>query len=66
MKLALISDTLSLSEIFWLDCFVLVIKWKHVFWTFMNHLTNPFTILEPRDQEIGEFYVVQDLEAPKL
>ena len=33
--------------------------------------TNPFTILEPQDQEIGEFYVVQkllatDLEAPKF
>ena len=33
--------------------------------------TNPFTILEPLDQEIGEFYVVQerhatDLDAPKL
>ena len=33
--------------------------------------TNPFTILEPRDQEIGEFYLVQerratDFEAPKL
>ena len=34
-------------------------------------LTNPFTILEPQDQKIGEFYVVHDrratdLEAPKL
>ena len=33
--------------------------------------TNPFTIWVLRDQEIGEFYVVQerratDLEAPKL
>ena len=33
--------------------------------------TNPFTILEPQDQEIGELYVVQerratDFEAPKL
>ena len=33
--------------------------------------TNPFTILEPQDQEIGEFYVVQerhmtDFKAPKL
>ena len=33
--------------------------------------TNPFIILEPRDQEIGEFYVVEerratDFEAPKL
>ena len=33
--------------------------------------TNSFTILEPEDQEIGEFYVVQerratDFEAPKL
>ena len=32
---------------------------------------NPFTILEPPDQEIGEFYVVlerraADFEAPKL
>ena len=33
--------------------------------------TNPFTVLEPRDQEIDKFYLVQerratDLEAPKL
>ena len=33
--------------------------------------TNAFTILEPRDQEIGELYVVHkcrgtDFEAPKL
>ena len=33
--------------------------------------TNPFTFLEPRDQEIDEFYLVQerratDFEAPKL
>ena len=33
--------------------------------------TSPFTILEPQDQGIGEFYVVQkrratDFEAPKL
>ena len=33
--------------------------------------TNLFTILKPQDQEIGEFYVVQechatDFEAPKL
>ena len=33
--------------------------------------TNPLTFLEPRDQEIGEFYVAQehratDIEAPKL
>ena len=33
--------------------------------------TGPFTILEPKDQEIGEFYEVQerratDIEAPKL
>ena len=36
-----------------------------------SHSTGPFTILEPRDQGIGEFYVVQerretDFEAPKL
>ena len=36
-----------------------------------NLPTNLFTILEPRDQEIGKFYVVQerretDFEAPKL
>ena len=35
------------------------------------HPTNPFTILVPHDQEIGEFYEVQerrttDFEAPKL
>ena len=34
-------------------------------------MTNTFTISEPRNQEIGEFYVVQerratDFEAPKL
>ena len=33
-------------------------------------LTGPFTILEPRDQDIGEFYVGQehlasDFKAPK-
>ena len=33
--------------------------------------TDPFTMLEPRDQEIGEFYEIQklrwtDLEASKL
>ena len=33
--------------------------------------TNPFTILQPQDQEIGELYVAQkhratDFEAPKL
>ena len=33
--------------------------------------TNPFTILEPQDQEIAESYVIQqcratDFEAPKL
>ena len=33
--------------------------------------TNPFPILEPQDQEISEYYVVQecrasDFEAPKL
>ena len=33
--------------------------------------TNPFTILEPRDQEISKFYVVRerratDFETPKL
>ena len=33
--------------------------------------TNPFTILEPEDQGIGEFYVVQarratDFKAPEL
>ena len=33
--------------------------------------TNPFTMLEPQDQEIGEFYVLQerratDFEASKL
>ena len=33
--------------------------------------TNPFTVLEPQDQEIGEFYVAQecrvtDFGAPKL
>ena len=33
--------------------------------------TNPFTILEPRDQEMDEFYLVEgrratDFEAPKL
>ena len=33
--------------------------------------TNPFTILEPHDQEIDEFYLVQErrvtnFEAPKL
>ena len=26
--------------------------------------TTPFTILEPRDQEISEFYVVQECRAP--
>ena len=36
-----------------------------------NNPTNPFTFLEPRNQEIGEIYVVQerrvtDFEAPKL
>ena len=36
-----------------------------------THPTNPFTILEPQDQEISEFYVVQerhttDFKAPKL
>ena len=38
---------------------------------FLDFPTKPFTILEPRDQEIGEFYVVQKrratgFEAPKL
>ena len=38
---------------------------------YMLYPTNPFTILEPRDQEIGQFYVVQkrhavDFKAPKL
>ena len=30
--------------------------------------TYPFTILEPHDQEIGEFYIERttDFEAPKL
>ena len=35
------------------------------------HPTDPFTILEPRDEEIVEFYAEQkrratDFEAPKL
>ena len=39
--------------------------------TDMYNPTNIFPILEPQDQEIGEFYVVQerratDFEAPKL
>ena len=38
---------------------------------FSSHPTNPFTILEHQDQEIGKFYVVQkrlttDFEAPIL
>ena len=38
---------------------------------FTRNPTNPFTISKPRDQEICEFYVVQecratDFEAPKL
>ena len=37
----------------------------------MANPTSPFTILEPQDQGIGEFYVAQkrratDFEAPKL
>ena len=28
-----------------------------------NFPTNSFTILEPRDQEIGEFYVVRERPA---
>ena len=38
---------------------------------YMNNLTYPFTILEPEDQETGEFWEGQerratDFEAPKL
>ena len=38
---------------------------------FPLHPTDPFTILVPQDQEIGQFYVGQeryatDFEAPKL
>lgn len=37
----------------------------------LSHPTFPFTVQEPRDQEMGEFYVVKkclatDFEAPKL
>ena len=39
-------------------------------WNHDNSPTNHFTILEPQDQEIGEFYLVQerrgtDFKAPK-
>ena len=46
------------------------LQWSYENWYF--HLqTGPFTILQPQDQEIGEFYSVQerrstDFEAPKL
>ena len=37
----------------------------------LTDLTDPFTILKPQDQEIGEFYVAQkrcakDFDAPNL
>ena len=40
-------------------------------WIDTFYPTGPFTILEPKDQEIGELYAVQkrpkaDFEAPRL
>ena len=30
---------------------------------FSDYPTNPFTILEPQEQEIGDFYIVQEHRA---
>ena len=52
-----------------MKCSYLDVLSSHLNWRM--YPTNPFTILEPHDQEIGEFYLVRELratdfEAPKL
>ena len=56
------------SVIVWDRLCITSVFWAKFLWSYP---TNPFSILEPQDQEIGEFYVVQerratDLKAPKL
>ena len=64
-------ETFAMRSLRALGSYIISTLSHEITWSSTHNPTGPFTALKPRDQEIGELYVVQecrwtDLKAPEL